>query len=68
LPLQEEKEKARQKKLMEKKVSFFDPVANAYREMSVAIAKEYVKGLEAVKKQIAEIDGEPAEVASKPAK
>jgi len=36
---------------MEKKVSFFDPVANAYREMSVAIAKEYVKGREAKKEE-----------------
>ncbi len=52
----------------EPKVSFFDPVANAYREMSVATAKEYVKGLETVKKQIAEIEGEPAEVASNSAK
>ena len=52
----------------EPKVSFFDPVANAYREMSGATAKEYLKGLEAVKKQIAEIEGETAEIESKPAK
>ncbi len=52
----------------EKKVSFYDPVANAYREMSVEIAKEYIKGLEGVKKQIAEIEGEEPEVKGKVAK
>jgi len=49
----------------EPKVSFYDPVANAFREMSVEIAKEYVKGLENVKKQIAEIEGEAAEIKAK---
>jgi hypothetical protein len=38
-------------------VSFYDPTVNAYREISVETAKEYLKGLEDVKKQIAEIEG-----------
>lgn len=40
----------------ESKVSFFDPTVNAFRDISVDMAKEYLKGLEDVKKQIAEIE------------
>jgi hypothetical protein len=41
----------------EPKVSFYDPTVNAFREISVERAKEYIKGMEDVKKQIAEIEG-----------
>lgn len=35
-----------------KKVSFFDPVAGAYREISLDKAKKYIKHLDELKKQI----------------
>jgi len=36
----------------EKKVSFFDPVVNAFREIPISLAKKYVVGVEEVKKQL----------------
>jgi hypothetical protein len=36
----------------EKKVSFYDPVANAYREIPVSLAKKYLANVEKLKKQI----------------
>jgi hypothetical protein len=45
----------------EPRVSFFDPTVGAYRDISVATAKEYLKGLDDVKKQIAAIEAEAAE-------
>jgi len=46
----------------EPKVSFYDPTRNAFCEISVDAAKEYLKGLDSVAKQIAEIEAELAPV------
>jgi len=36
----------------EKKVSFYDPVVDAYREIPESLARKYIKGLEDLKKQL----------------
>ena len=36
----------------EKKVSFYDPVIGAYREIPISKAKEYIKVSEKLKKEI----------------
>jgi len=41
-------EKNKEKKV----VNFFDPVANAYREIPVELAKKYIEHLEELKKQL----------------
>ena len=41
-----------EEKKVEKKVSFYDPVVNAYREIPVSLAIKYVAGLEKLKKQL----------------
>ena len=40
------------KTMLNKKINFYDPVINAYREIPVEIAKKYVKELENIKKQL----------------
>jgi len=37
---------------IEKKVSFYDPIVNACREISVSNAKKYLAGVEKIKKQL----------------
>jgi DNA-directed RNA polymerase subunit K/omega len=39
----------------EKKINFFDPVANAYREIPASLAKKYVDGLKKIKEQLEKI-------------
>ena len=42
----------------EKKVSIFDPVVNAYREVSIEIAKKFVAEAAEVAKRIAELEAQ----------
>jgi len=36
----------------EKKVSFYDPIVNAYREISESLARKYIAHLEELRKQL----------------
>ena len=39
-------------KVKERKVSFYDPVVNAYREIPISRAREFIKVAENLKKEI----------------
>jgi len=40
----------------EQKVSMFDPTVNAYREVSIDLAKKFVESAKEVEKQIEELE------------
>jgi len=45
---------AKEKEKKEEKVNFYDPVLDAFREISLSLAKKYLEGLEDLKRQIEE--------------